>query len=215
MNDRELQQFVIDELEFDPSIDAADIGVAAENGVVTLTGHVSTYVQKLAAERAAWRVKGVRAIAQEIMVRLPTDKKTNDDEIAQRAVNILAWSAPALADGIKVRVAEGYVTLTGTVRWNYQRRAMESAIARLSGVRGVINSIALEPAAKQADVESRIAKALQRHAAVEAERIRVSIHEGRVCLDGEVDNWEERMAVEQAAWAAPGVHSVDDQLRIA
>jgi osmotically-inducible protein OsmY len=215
MNDRELQQCVIDELEFDPSIDSANIGVTASAGVVTLTGHVSAYIQKLAAERAAWRVKGVRGIAQEIEVRLPADKKTHDDEIAQRVVNVIAWTVPAVADAIKVRVSEGYVTVSGKVRWHFQRKAVESAIGRLSGVAGIINQIGLEPEATQADVESRIAKALQRQAVVEAERIRVSIHEGRVSLDGEVDNWGERMAVEQAAWAAPGVHSVEDHLRIA
>jgi osmotically-inducible protein OsmY len=215
MNDKQLRQNVIDELDFDPSIDSADIGVAAQDGVVTLTGHVSTYVEKLAAERATWRVKGVKAIAQEIKVRLATDKKTNDDEIAQRAVQVLAWSASVPADAVKVRVQDGCITLTGTVGWNYQRQAMEKAVRRLSGVKGVVNGIELLPTATHADIKDRIAKALERHADVEAERIIVTIDNGRVCLNGTVDSWDERMAVERAAWAAPGVHAVVDHLRIA
>ena len=162
MNDKTLRQNVIDELNYDPSIDSADIGVAAENGVVTLTGYVPTYLGKLAAERAAWRVKGVKAIAQEIEVRLPSDTKTNDDQIAQRALNILSWSVPASSDSVKVKVQDGYVTLTGTVPWNYQRRAIEASVRQLSGVRGVVNGISLRPVASQADVRDRITGALKR-----------------------------------------------------
>ena len=215
MNDKQLRQNVIDELDFEPSLDSADIGVAAENGVVTLTGHVATYVEKLAAERAAWRVKGVKAIAQQIKVRLAADKKTDDDEIAQRAVKVLAWSASVPGDAVKVKVQDGYISLTGTVGWNYQRQLMEAAVRRLSGVKGVVNNIALEPTARHADIKDRIARALERHADIEAERIVVTIHDGCVSLNGCVDNWDERMAVERAAWAAPGVRAVEDHLRIA
>jgi osmotically-inducible protein OsmY len=216
MTDRQLRQNVIDELDFEPSLDSAEIGVTAEDGVVTLTGHVATYVEKLAAERAAWRVKGVKAIAQEIQVRLACDKKTHDDEIAQRALSVLAWSASVPADAVRVRVQDGCITLSGKVGWNYQRQLMESAVRRLTGVRAVVNDIALEPTATHADIKDRIARALERHADVEAERIVVTIHEGgRVCLNGIVDNQDERMAVERAAWAAPGVHAVEDHLRIA
>jgi osmotically-inducible protein OsmY len=215
MNDKQLRQNVIDELDFDPSIDAADIGVAAQDGVVTLTGHVATYVEKLSAERATWRVKGVKAIAQQIKVRLATDKKTNDDEIAQRAINVLAWSASVPADAVKVKVEDGFISLSGTVGWNYQRQLMESAVRKLSGVKGVVNNIALQPTASHADIKERIARALERHADVEAERIVVTICDGRVSLNGSVDSWDERMAVERAAWAAPGVHAVEDHLRIA
>jgi osmotically-inducible protein OsmY len=216
MTDRQLRQNVIDELDFEPSIDSAEIGVTAESGVVTLTGHVATYVEKLAAERAAWRVKGVKAIAQQIQVRLPGDKKTHDDEIAQRALNVLAWSASVPGEAVKVRVQDGCITLTGTVGWNYQRQLMESAVRRLTGVKAVVNDIALEPTATHADIKDRIARALERHADVEAERIVVTILDGgRVCLNGIVDNQDERLAVERAAWAAPGVHAVEDHLRIA
>lgn len=168
MSDKQLRQDVIDELDFEPSIDAADIGVTCENGVITLSGHVPSYTQKVAAERAAWRVKGVKAIAQEIQVRFAAAKKTNDDEIAQRALNILAWSSPSPHDAVHVKVQDGWVTLTGEVRWNYQREAAEASVRRLSGVLGVTNAIALTPAAIPADVEERIRNALRRQAEIEA-----------------------------------------------
>ncbi|AGG88573.1 MULTISPECIES: BON domain-containing protein [Rhodanobacter] len=215
MSDKQLRQDVIDELDFEPSIDAADIGVTCENGVITLSGHVPSYTQKVAAERAAWRVKGVKAIAQEIQVRFAAAKKTNDDEIAQRALNILAWSSPSPHDAVHVKVQDGWVTLTGEVRWNYQREAAEASVRRLSGVLGVTNAIALTPAAIPADVEERIRNALRRQAEIEAARIRVVVDDGgTVSIEGDVDNWEERRAVERAAWSTPGVRMVEDHLRI-
>jgi osmotically-inducible protein OsmY len=214
MNDKELRQDVIDELEFDPSIDAANIGVAAEKGVVTLTGHVASYAEKLAAEQATWRVTGVKGIAQEIQVRIPSDKKTNDDEIAQRAIRVLEWSVPAPAGAIHVKVQGGYVTLSGSVEWNFQRLAAERAVRTLTGVAGVSNQVMLAPRASVVDVEDRIRAALKRHADVEAARIRISIQDGRVELRGEVDDWDERLAVENAAWSVPGVRAVEDNLRV-
>lgn len=215
MNDKQLRQDVIDELDFEPSIDSADIGVACENGVITLSGHVPSYAQKIAAERATWRVKGVKAIAQEIQVRFAAAKKTNDDEIAQRALNILAWSSPSPHDAVHVKVQDGWVTLTGEVRWNYQREAAEASIRRLSGVLGVTNEIALTPTAAPVDIEERIRNALKRQAEIEAGRIRVSVRDGgTVSIEGDVDNWEERRAVERAAWSTPGVRMVEDHLRI-
>lgn len=214
MNDKELRQLVIDELEYEPSIDAADIGVAAENGVITLSGHVTDYAQKMTAERAAWRVKGVKGIAQKIEVRLPGDKRQNDDEIAQRALNILAWNAVIPKDGVRVRVANGWVTLSGKVRWNYQRLAAENEIRKLGGVKGVSNEIALAPGAQSSDVRQRIVEALQRHAEVEADAVRVDVLEdGTVRIEGHVDNWSEMRAVEHAVWSAPGVQHVEDRLK--
>ncbi|MBB5206521.1 BON domain-containing protein [Chiayiivirga flava] len=216
MNDTELRQHVIDELEFEPSLDAANIGVAAERGVVTLTGHVSSYSQKVAAERATWRVEGVKAIAQEIQVRLPGDRQLADDEIARRAINILAWDDFVPKDAVKLRVASGWITLTGAVTWNYQRNAAESQVRKLSGVAGVSNDITLVPQVSSTDVRQRIVNALKRNAEVEAERIHVDVREnGVVKVDGVVDDWDERQAVERAVWSAPGVHSVDARLRIA
>lgn len=215
MNDKRLRQDVIDELDFEPSIEAADIGVIAENGVITLTGHVPTYAQKLAAERAVWRVKGVKAIAQEIQVRLPSDKKSNDDEIARRALDLLAWNSFVPNDAIQVKVQNGWITLSGKVNWNYQRDAAESAVRKLSGVVGVSNNIALVPTVEPMDIKQRIMNALKRRAEVEASRIQVAVQDGgQVRIEGEVDNWDERRAVETAAWSAPGVRAVEDRLRI-
>jgi osmotically-inducible protein OsmY len=215
MNDKELRQLVIDELEFDPRIDSADIGVAAENGVVTLSGHVPTYIQKIAAERATWRVKGVKGIAQKIEVRLPGDKKQNDDEIAQRALNVLAWDVTVPRDCVRVKVADGWVTLSGSVRWNYQRDAAAKEIRKLGGVKGVTNSIQLQSTVQAGDVKQRIQDALKRHAEVEADEVRVNVLDnGSVRLDGHVENWGELQAVKRAVWSAPGVQSIDDHLVI-
>lgn len=215
MNDKELRKLVIDELEFDPSIDAADIGVAAENGVVTLSGHVSDYIQKIAAERATWRVKGVKGIAQKIEVRLPGDKRQNDDEIAQRALNILAWNTVVPKNCVRVKVSDGWVTLSGNVRWNYQREAAANEIWKLGGVKGVTNSIQLQSMVQVGDVKQRIQDALKRHAEVEADEVHVDVREdGMIRLDGRVENWRELQAVKRAVWSAPGVQSIDDHLVI-
>lgn len=213
MNDKELRQLVVDELEYEPSIDAADIGVAAENGVVTLSGHVTDYAQKMAAERAAWRVKGVKGIAQKIEVRLPGDKEWNDDEIAQRALSILAWNTLIPKDCARVRVSDGWITLSGSMKWNYQRRAAENEVRKLSGVKGVTNSIMLTSTVQSGDLKRRIQDALKRHAEVEADAVRVDVRsDGSVRIEGRVDNWSEMQAVEHAIWSAPGVQRVDDYL---
>ena len=215
MDNEQLRQSVIEELEFDPSIDAAGIGVAVENGVVTLSGHVHSYAAKLAAERAARRVRGVRAIAQEIEVRYPSDKKTTDDEIAKRAVAILQWDAMSLPGAVKITVLKGWVTLSGEVDWQYQRTAAEQVVRRLSGVTGVINNIVIKRAVYVADIKQKIENALSRHAKIEAQAIRITVHDGnKVSLEGEVKSWDERDAVENAAWSVPGVQSVDDRLTV-
>lgn len=215
MSNMQLRQNVMDELEFEPSVDAAHIGVAADNGIITLSGHVSSYAQKLAAEQAVRRVKGVRGIAEEIEVRYPNDKKTADDEIATRVLNILRWNAVAPADKIQVKVQNGWVTLTGEVDWQFQRMGAESHLRKLSGVAGVINDITLKPRVQSQDVKAKIEAALRRNAQIEAERIRVRVNEGRVLLEGEVHDWQERYSVENAAWSVPGVTSVEDKLAIA
>lgn len=215
MNDQQLRQSVIDQLEFEPSIDAADVGVAAESGVVTLTGHLPSYPQKLAAERATWRVKGVKGIAQEIRVRFTNDKKHHDDEIAQRALKILAWNSSIPSEAIQVKVQDGLVTLSGHVDWNYERDGAEAAIRRLEGVRGVLNEINLQQAAQATDIKQRITDALTRHAQVESSRVRVDVGAGgSVRLDGQVGSFDERRAVLRAAWSAPGVRTVDDWMTI-
>jgi osmotically-inducible protein OsmY len=215
MNDKLLRNNVIDELEFEPSIDATNIGVTAENGVVTLTGHVPSYWQKAAAERAVWRVKGVKAIAEEIEVRFSTDKKRADDQIAQRAIDMLAWDASVPDDAIRVKVQDGWVHLEGAVDWQFQRQAAEADVRKLSGVLGVTNSITIKQAVQTPDVRNRIEDALKRHAEVEATKISIKVlSNGAVPLEGKVDSWDERRAVERAVWSAPGVRTVDDHISI-
>ena len=209
-----LRQDIIDELDFDPSIDSANIGVAVSHGVATLTGHVSSYSEKLAAEKAAQRVKGVRAIAQEIVVRYANDKKTADDQIAERALSSIAWDARIPADGIKVKVAQGWVTLTGHAPWHYQSSAAEAAVRRLSGVVGVTNLIEVKPKTQPQDVRAKILEALKRNAEVEADSIRVVVHDDKVTLEGKVKAWYERGVAERAAWSVPGVASVEDHLSL-
>lgn len=214
MNDKQIRQDVIDELDFDPSVNAAHIGVVVDNGVVTLTGHVGSYVEKLAAERIAQRVKGVRAIAQEIEVRYPSDKKTADDEIATRALNILNWNA-VVPRGIQVKVQDGWITLSGQVDWHFERDAAEKDLRRLSGVAGVVNNITLKARVQAQDVKRKIEEALKRSAETEAARINVSVLDGgKVALNGQVHDWHERNAVGWAAWSAPGVKSVENLLTI-
>lgn len=215
MNDKQLRQNVLDELEFEPSIDATNIGVAVENGVVTLTGHVPNYWQKTVVERAAWRVKGVKAMAVEIKVRLPNDRKDSDDQIAERALNILAWDSSVPKDAVRVKVQDGWVTLSGEVTWQFQRLAAEADVRKLTGVISVINTITIKPAIQTPDVRKRIEDALTRCAEVEARQISINVGEnGAIMLQGKVDNWDERQAVERAVWSTPGVRQVDDRITI-
>lgn len=210
-----IQQRVIDELAFEPSVNAAHIGVSVHTGVVTLSGHVASYVEKFAAERAARRVKGVSAVAQDLEVRLPSDRKTADDEIAARTVQILHWDALLPDNRIQVKVERGTVTLTGEVDWNYQREDAEYVAARLSGVKAVINEIRVAPAIKAEDVQATIRAALERIAETEAKRVAVNVSGSRVTLTGTVAASSERDAIERAAWSAPGVAEVDNRIEIA
>jgi osmotically-inducible protein OsmY len=212
ISDLELQRDVLDELEFEPSINAAHIGVTANKGVVTLTGFVTSYAEKLAAERAARRVKGVKAIAEEIEVRLPSDTKHADDEIAARAVNILKWQVGLPADRITVKVERGIVTLGGEVEWRFQKTEAEGAIHKLTGVVEVFNQIRIAAPAHAHEVREKIQKALQRSAGLDALGITVRTDGGKVVLNGKVRAWYERELAEQAAWSAPGVSAVEDHI---
>jgi osmotically-inducible protein OsmY len=214
MNDSDLRQLVIDELEFEPSIDASNIGVAAKDGIVTLSGFVSSYAEKMAAERAVRRVKGVHAIAEEIDIRYSTDKKINDDEIARRCVNIIAWDTTLPDDKIKVKVERGWVTLSGEVSWHFQRVAAESGVRKISGVTGITNLLTIKPHIQASDIKQRIEEALKRSAEVEANAIRISVTDSSVRLEGRVHDWREREIVEKAAWSVPGVVSVDDRMTV-
>jgi osmotically-inducible protein OsmY len=215
MDDKTLRQDIIDELDFDPSVHSSNnIGVAVQNGVVTLTGHVASYAEKLAAERASRRVAGVRAVAEEIEVRYPSEKKTADDQIAERALKVMAWDASVPDDAISLRVERGWVTLEGSVPWYYQKRACEDAVRKLTGVAGVSNLIKVKPRVEAADVKDKIMAALKRNAEIEADAIRITVKDNTVTIDGKVKAWYERDLVEQAAWSAPGVASVIDRVRI-
>ena len=215
MSDRTLKQAVEDELEWEPSINAEHIGVTAEDGVVTLTGHVGSYAEKFTAEKAAKRVKGVRAIAQEIEIRFPNDKKTSDDQIAKRGLDIIAWDSTIPKDKVQVRVQDGFVTLSGQVDWHYQRADAEYAVRKLAGITGLFNEIQVKPKVQASDVKLRIENALKRNADLEASSIKVSVLNGRVTLDGKVKAWYERDLAERTAWSAPGVISVEDHISIA
>ena len=213
MDDKQLRQLIIDELDFDPSINSEHIGVAVDNGVVTLSGHVSSYAEKIDIERITRSVRGVRGIAEEIEIQYPADSKTNDDEIAQRALQVIAWSA-GIPEAVKVKVERGWISLSGTVDWHYQRQAAEAAVRKLTGVFGISNLIQIRSAATIPDVRKRIEDALRRNAELEAASIQVSVADDKVTLQGTVHAWRDRALAERAAWAAPGVRSVDDRLRV-
>ncbi|MFY3551544.1 BON domain-containing protein [Achromobacter insolitus] len=214
MNDAELRDRVQKALAFEPSVDDLNIGVVAENGVVTLTGHVSTYAQKLAAEEAIQNVKGVRGIAQEIEVRRAADKQLADDQIAARALSIIAWDSTIPDGKVHVTVDKGWVTLKGAVEWFYQREAAARAVHKLSGVTGVSNLIEVIPSVRAGDIKRKIEEALLSSALVEAKRVEVSVHDHKVVLSGRVNSWVERGAAERAAWAVPGVVEVQDRLAV-
>ncbi|MBV8568333.1 MAG: BON domain-containing protein [Methylobacteriaceae bacterium] len=215
MDDKTLRQMVIDELDFEPSVDAAHIGVAVENGVVTLSGHVDTYAEKIAAEHAAQRVKGVGGIAEEIEVRRRGSHPLGDDEIAKRCLDVLAWDALLPKDAVQVKVERGFVQLRGKVKWQFQREAAEKRVRKLTGVIGVCNQVEVKTEVRAVYVKERIEAALRRNALVEANAIRVLVEEDQVTLEGKVQAWPERVAAAKAAWSAPGVNSVIDNLRVA
>ncbi|TFL16391.1 BON domain-containing protein [Jannaschia formosa] len=215
MNDANIKQDVMDALDFEPSIDANDIGVAVDRGIVTLSGHVPTYSQRLTAERVVTRIKGVRGIAQEIEVRPVGSHQTADDEIARRAADLLTWNTAVPKDRVKVKVANGHVTLVGTVEWNYQRNAAHSVVSGMSGVKSVSNVIDIRHQPTPSDIRQRIENALKRDAELDAAAIQVKVSDGIVTLDGRIDSWADRLIAERAAWAAPGIKKVNDHLHVA
>ena len=214
MNDRDIQDLVEEELSWDPSLDATNIGVGVKQGVVTLMGHVGSYAHKLAAERAAQRVKSVRAIAEDLEVRFAGSAPSSDDEIALRAANVLDWDSSIPKGRVKIKSENGYVTLSGELDWRFQANSARERIAGLLGVRGVVNTITIKPQVNTGDVKQRIERALTRNAELEAKSIRVSVLDGQVTLEGKVDDWHDRDVARQAAWAAPGVKKVVDHLEI-
>lgn len=217
MTDQQLRQDVQSALDWEPSVDATDIGVTVKDAVVTLRGDVGSYAQKQTAERATLGVYGVKAVANDLTVRLMSGAERTDTEIAEAAVAALEWNTVVPPNRLTVIVVNGWVTLHGTVDWFHQMAAAERAVRSLAGVKGVSTAILIQPPVmpvKTTDVATKIEAAFTRSAEIDARRIRVAAQGGTVTLTGNVRSWAERQEAERAAWAAPGVTRVDDRISV-
>ena len=207
-----LQRDVVDELAWDPAVDSSAIGVTVADGVVSLEGQVRTYAEKVAAVKAARRIAGVKGVLDGLEVSLALSWKEHDAALAQGAIETLKWNVGVPQDAVKVTVQDGWVTLEGSVAWFYQRKAAETSIQHLKGVKGVTNLIAVKQRPSQPDIQAKIETAFKRNAEIDADRINVVTSDGRVTLRGRVRSWAERESAEDAVWAAPGVTEVSNEI---
>lgn len=215
VNSERLRRYILEELAFDPRTDASGIGVAVENRIVTLTGHVRSIANKTAVVNAVKRLKGVRGIVVDIEVRPTIELKVEDEEIAKRAASILVWRGVSPHDSIAIIVENGHVTLSGTVDWQFQKSAIEEDVRRLTGVTGVSSEIAIRSTSPKGDIRKSIQEAMHRLADIHCSQINVAVDEkGHVELKGHVVGWQAKNAVEDAAWMVPGVRAVDNQVRV-
>jgi osmotically-inducible protein OsmY len=216
MTDKEIQQAVLRELEWEPQVRSTEIGVVVKDGIVSLTGYVDSYVKKYNAERAAKRVAGVKAVVNDLEVHLPSSSERTDEDIARAAVRALEDRITVPRDRIKITVREGWITLEGEVDWQYQKESAESAVRYLSGVKGVTNLVIVKPrvSPSPAEVRTQIEAALRRTAELDAERITVETQGSKVILRGRVRAWAEREEAERAAWRAPGVTQVENHITV-
>ena len=215
LDDSQIRSRVLAELDWDPSIDASDVGVAVKDGVVTLTGSIPSYWQEKEVERVVKRVAGVRAVAEELTIKLPGTSERSDADIAQSVLSGLRFNVAVPTNRIQVTVEKGWVTLEGDVEWQYQKAAAESGINYLMGVKGVTNNIEIKPRVSSADVKSKIEAAFERLGQLDANQITIESRDGKVILRGSVNSWDEREQAEQAAWAAPGVTMVENHVLVA
>jgi osmotically-inducible protein OsmY len=214
--DEQIQSDVLEELKWDSRVQPNEVGVTAKDGIVSLTGWVDSYSKKWAAERAAHRVRGVRAVVNDLEVRLPISAERNDPDVAGAARRALEWDAFVPTQKLDVTVSNGWVSLQGEVEWQYQKRAAERAVRRLSGVRGVTNLITVQPRYRPSpdDLRRRVSDALIRSAETDAQRLEIDVDNDRVILLGTVRAWAEKNEAERIAWSAPGVTAVDNRIMV-